>query len=329
MADRVLILGGAGFIGANFAAMIAASPSRRAVVYDSLTYAGSRAAVPPGVEFIHADIRDARALRAAMAGADAIVNFAAHSNVDRSIADPWPFLESNIRGVMTILECLRAAKSSQRFVHVSTDEVYGDTPCGTMHDEAAPARPSNPYAATKAAADMLVLSYVRTHDLNACITRCTNNYGPWSSADKLVARAITRMIDGRRVPIHGDGEMRRDWTWVGDHCDAIDRALQFGRAGEIYNIAALCDRSVNEVVGAIAAHFGKTLSDATEKHTDRHGNDRSYAIAPGKAAAAFGWRPGPPIEARLAALVAWYRHHRAWWAPAAPGGLCGAVAAHG
>lgn len=316
---RILIIGGAGFIGSNFVRMLAERyPSYGLLVFDALTYAGTLEPITDlrdagRVEFLHADVCDRHAVQEAVARADAIVNFAAHSHVDRSIQTTRPFHDTNAGGVINILDSLKSLKSAMRFVQVSTDEVYGPAGEDVWYTEEDRQQPGNPYSASKSAADGYVLAYVNTFGIDAAITRCTNNYGPWQYPEKLIAMTITSLIDNRRIPIHGDGQMLRDWIWVEDHCDHIDRVLHKGQRGRIYNAAGFCERSVLDVVGQIAAVFGKKIEDVVDRIADRPGQDRRYAISPAKAMSALGWRPGKSFEERLPELVAWYQEHQSWW----------------
>lgn len=320
---RLLVVGGAGFIGSNFVRMVAERyPDYELEVFDALTYAGTleplealRAA--GRVDFVHADVCDRHTVQEAVSKSNAVVNFAAHSHVDRSIQTTRPFHDVNAGGVINILDSLKALERGgdrhRRFVQVSTDEVAGEAPAGVWFTEEDRQMPSNPYSASKAAADGYVSAYVRTFGIDACVTRCTNNYGPWQYPEKLVAMVVTSLIDGRKVPVHGDGRMTRDWIWVEDHCDAIDRVLHRGERGQVYNVAGLCERSVLDVVGQVAAAFGRRLEDVVERIEDRPGQDRRYAVSPAKAMSALGWRPGKSFEERLPELVSWYREHESWW----------------
>lgn len=315
---RILITGGAGFIGSNYVQMLAKQTDHKITVVDVLAYAGTLEPLRPLLEekrisFMQGDITERHQISGMIEDCDIVVNFAAHSHVDRSIIDASPFMRTNAIGVMNILDTLRALHSDQLFVQVSTDEVYGDAPPHRWFTEEDRLRPSNPYAASKAAADAMVEAYVRTHGLRACITRCTNNYGTWQYPEKLVAMCITSMLNGKKIPIHGDGLMLRDWIHVKDHCDAIFGVMERGEPGQIYNVAGLCELSTRRIVEIIASCFGQTYEDVVETIPDRPGNDRRYAISPGKIMSVLGWRPGPGFEHHVHDLIGWYRQHESWW----------------
>jgi dTDP-glucose 4,6-dehydratase len=293
-------------------------PSLRLTVFDSLSYAGTldplEDLIETGrVDFVQADVADRHQVQRALEPCEAVANFAAQSHVDRSIVDATPFMQTNAIGVQCILDSLRELGGKRRYVQISTDEVHGDAPPNRWFTEEDKTHPSNPYSASKAAADGLVLSYVRTHGIDAVITRCTNNYGPWQYPEKLVAMCITSLMEGRKIPIHGDGQMLRDWIHVEDHCDAIERVLQRGVTGQIYNVAGLCEITTLDIVKMVSEQFGKKLDRVVERIPDRPGNDRRYAISPGKIMSALGWRPGLSFKERLPALIEWYREHRPWW----------------
>lgn len=315
---HVLITGGAGFIGSNFVQLLARQTDYKITVVDVLAYAGTLAPLEPfiaekRISFQQGDITERHQISNLIEDCDIVVNFAAHSHVDRSIIDAVPFLKTNTLGVMNILDTLSALRSDRLFVQVSTDEVYGDAPPHRWFTEEDRVRPSNPYSASKAAADALIEAYVRTHGVRACVTRCTNNYGPWQYPEKLVAMCITSMLNGKKIPIHGDGLMLRDWIHVNDHCDAVFRVMEHGEPGQVYNVAGLCELSVRRIVEVIAGCFGRSYDDVVDPISDRPGNDRRYAISPGKIMSALGWRPGPGFEQHVHELIDWYRQHEAWW----------------
>ena len=307
---RVLVTGGAGFIGSHFVRRLAARGDE-VVVLDKLTYSGNPANLD-GVEhrFVQGDIADSEAVASAAVGCDAIVNFAAESHVDRSILESFDFVHTQVHGTQTLLEHARA--TGVRFLQVSTDEVYGDLEAGGSSTEEDALRPSSPYSATKAGGDLLVLGYVRTHGVNASITRGANTYGPNQYPEKFLPLFLTNALDGEPLPVYGDGRQRREWLHVDDHCAAIDAALAQGRPGEIYNVGG-DERENLELVRRIL-----DLTDADEslvRHvTDRPGHDRRYSIDDSKLRA-LGWSPETGLEGGLAATFAWYRDNRAWWEP--------------
>ena len=314
---KLLVTGGAGFIGSAFVRYVLAhEPDTQIVTLDKLTYAGNLenlASVDrhPRHSFVKGDICDARTVSSTMDGSiDAIVHFAAESHVDRSILSPDPFIETNVRGTATLLDAARTAKLG-RFLLVSTDEVYGDIDAPLEADETFPLKPSSPYAASKAAADLLALSYVRTFKLPVVVTRASNNYGPYQFPEKLIPLMISNAIEGAPLPVYGDGMQIRDWLYVDDHCRGILAALQHGRDGEVYNIGgnrALPNRDVIkrvlEIVGA-----PETLMTTV---TDRPGHDRRYALSSEKLARATGFEPQITFETGLAQTVQWYRDNPDW-----------------
>jgi dTDP-glucose 4,6-dehydratase len=264
--------------------------------------------------FVHGDIRDAQVVASAVQGVDVVVHFAAESHVDRSIGGAADFLETNVVGTGVVIEAAHRA-GVERFIHVSTDEVYGSISEG-FADEEAPLRPSSPYSASKAGSDLLVLSYVETHGYPAVVTRCTNNYGPYQFPEKLIPLFVTNLMDGKKVPLYGDGLNERDWLHVADHCAAIRILIDRGEAGEVYNIGA--DNQIPNI------EITKRLLDLTgrdesfiEPVADRPGHDRRYAVDSSKLRA-LGWAPGEGFEVRLAETVDWYRSRRDWWEPLKP-----------
>jgi dTDP-glucose 4,6-dehydratase len=307
---RVLVTGGAGFIGSHFVRLLA-DKGVEVVVLDKLTYSGNPANLE-GVEhrFLQGDIADAEAVAEAAAGCEAIVNFAAESHVDRSILESFDFVHTQVHGTQTLLEHVRA--TGVRFVQVSTDEVYGDLEGGGSSTEDDPLRPSSPYSATKAGGDLLVLGYVRTHGVNASITRGANTYGPNQYPEKFLPLFITNALDGEPLPVYGDGRQRREWLHVDDHCAAIQLALERGAAGEIYNVGG-DERENLEMVRRILDLTG--ADESLVRHvTDRPGHDRRYSIDDSKLRA-LGWEPQIALEQGLSATHAWYRDNRAWWEP--------------
>ena len=309
-AVRVLVTGGAGFIGSHFVRLLAGK-GVEVVVLDKLTYSGNAANLD-GVahRFIRGDIADSAAVAEAAAGCDAIVNFAAESHVDRSILESFDFVHTQVHGTQTLLEHVRAM--GIRFVQVSTDEVYGDLEGGGSSKEDDPLRPSSPYSATKAGGDLLVLGYVRTHGVNASITRGANTYGPHQYPEKFLPLFITNALDGERLPVYGDGRQRREWLQVDDHCAAIELVLARGRSGEVYNVGG-DERENLEMVRRILELTG--ADESLVRHvTDRPGHDRRYSIDDAKLRG-LGCKPENRLEDGLAATFAWYRDNRAWWEP--------------
>jgi dTDP-glucose 4,6-dehydratase len=307
---RVLVTGGAGFIGSHFVRLLAGK-GVEVVVLDKLTYSGNPANLE-GVEhrFIEGDIADSAAVAEGAAGCEAIVNFAAESHVDRSILESFDFVHTQVHGTQVLLEHVRA--SGTRFVQVSTDEVYGDLESGGSSTEDDPLLPSSPYSATKAGGDLLVLGYVRTHGVNASITRGANTYGPNQYPEKFLPLFITNALDGERLPVYGDGRQRREWLQVDDHCAAIELVLDRGRSGEVYNVGGE-ERENLEMVRRILELTG--ADESLVRHvTDRPGHDRRYSIDDAKLRG-LGWKPENGLEDGLAATFAWYRDNRAWWEP--------------
>jgi dTDP-glucose 4,6-dehydratase len=313
---KILVTGGAGFIGSNFIRHVLGLGKRYAVVnYDKLTYAGNLAnlgsvANHPNYAFVRGDICDAQALEAAMRGCDAVVHFAAESHVDRSIYEPSPVIQTNITGTFVLLEVCRKLSVS-RLVHVSTDEVYGDIHPNSFADEEFPLRPSSPYAASKAAADLLVLSYVRTYGLPAMITRSSNNYGPYQFPEKFLPLMITNALQDKSLPIYGDGKQLRDWLHVEDNCRGILTVLEGGKLGEAYNIAGL---NVIENLSMVKellrwAEKPETLISYVQ---DRPGHDRRYALTCTKIKTELGWKPTIPLDDGLRHTIDWYRSNRKW-----------------
>jgi dTDP-glucose 4,6-dehydratase len=309
---RVLVTGGAGFIGSHFVRRLAAAGDE-VVVLDKLTYAGNRANLETVEhEFRQGDIADAQAVAAAAEGCEAIVNFAAETHVDRSILGPAEFILTDVLGTQVLLD--HARSHGVRLVQVSTDEVYGDIPLGApASTEDAPLRPSSPYSASKAGGDMQVLAYVRTYGVDACITRGANTYGARQYPEKMLPLFITNAFDGERLPVYGDGRQRREWLHAEDHCAAIELVLRKGAGGEIYNVGGQ-ERENMDVVKAILDHTGAS-PDLVRHVADRPGHDRRYAIDASKLHG-LGWRPRHQFDRTgLADTVEWYRANRAWWEP--------------
>jgi dTDP-glucose 4,6-dehydratase len=315
---RILVTGGAGFIGSNFIRhVLAERKDCRLINFDKLTYAGNLAnlaeiADHPNYTFIKGDICDAAAVEAAMRGCDAVVHFAAESHVDRSIYEPAPVIDTNIKGTFTLLETARALRVG-RFVQISTDEVYGDLAPGAFADEGSPLLPSSPYSASKAGADLLVLSYVRTYGLPALITRSSNNYGPYQFPEKFLPLMITNALDHKSLPIYGDGKQQRDWLHVEDNCRGILRVLEKGRAGEVYNIGGL-DIEENMAIARRLLALTNRPESLLSYVKDRPGHDRRYALRCQKIQDELGWKPTISLEAGLPQTIEWYRNHSAWLA---------------
>ena len=314
---RLLVTGGCGFIGANFVIdQLARHPDRSIVNLDRLTYAGNPAnladvAGDPRYRFVQGDIRDAALVGRLMEEVDAVVHFAAESHVDRSITDPGAFVSTNVQGTFTLLEAARRA-GVDRFVHVSTDEVYGSIPEGAF-TESDPLRPSSPYSASKAGSDLLALAYHTTHNLPVVVTRCSNNYGPYQFPEKLIPLFVTRLLEGKKVPVYGSGTNVREWIYVLDHCRAVDFVLGRGTPGEVYNIGSGVEKTNLAITAALLRLLGK---DETwvEHVEDRKGHDFRYAIDCSRLRG-LGWAPEFTFEQALAETVAWYRTHEAWWRP--------------
>ena len=319
--SRIIVTGGCGFIGSNFVHhVVCEHPGVHVTVLDKLTYAGNPeniADLPKDrVELVVGDICDAGLVGRLLARADACVHFAAESHNDNSIADPAPFLETNVRGTFTLLEACR--KHDVRFHHVSTDEVYGDLALDdpARFTEETPYRPSSPYSSTKAASDMLVRAWVRTYGVRATISNCSNNYGPYQHVEKFIPRQVTNILCGERPKLYGDGRNVRDWIHTEDHSSAVWEVLTRGRIGETYLIGADGERSNIDVLRAILECMGRDADDF-DRVRDRPGHDRRYAIDPAKLRRELGWRPKHTDFAEgLRETIRWYGEHRAWWEPA-------------
>ena len=316
---RLLVTGGAGFIGANFVHR-AVERGDDVTVYDALTYSGNPANLAGlegrrGYRFVHADVCDGAALAEAMAGHDAVVHFAAESHVDRSITDPARFVSTNCGGTATVCRVALAAGVG-RVLHVSTDEVYGSIDEGSFI-EADPLAPSSPYSASKAASDRIALSYHRTYGLPVVVTRSTNNYGRFQYPEKVVPLFVTRLLRGGRVPLYGDGGNVRDWCHVDDNCAAIERVLVDGVDGMVYNVGAGNEIDHLDLTHRLLALCGADAS-SIEYVADRPGHDRRYSVDTQRIRA-LGWAPVHDLADGLAATVAWYRDNPDWWEPL-PGG---------
>ncbi len=313
---KILVTGGAGFIGSNFIRYILGlGKGHRVVNYDKLTYAGNLANVlsvadDPNYRFIKGDICDAPAVESAIEGCDAVLHFAAESHVDRSIYQPATAIETNVMGTGTLLQVARAAGIA-RFVQISTDEVYGDIPPGAFADENYRIAPSSPYSASKASADLLVLSYVRTYDFPGLITRSSNNYGPFQFPEKFLPLMMLNALEDKPVPIYGDGKQQRDWLHVRDNCRGILAVLERGRCGEVYNIGGL-----DVVENLLLARRLLGLTNKPEsllRHVqDRPGHDRRYALHCGKMKRELGWEPQISLEVGLRETIDWYQANASW-----------------
>ncbi|MBV9658347.1 MAG: dTDP-glucose 4,6-dehydratase [Verrucomicrobia bacterium] len=340
MASAILVTGGAGFIGSNFVRhLLRTQPDARVLNLDKLTYAGNPATIAElpeayagRYEFLHGDITDAKFL-AQIFGENpdlrAVVHFAAESHVDRSIDGPEAFLQTNILGTFRLLEAARrhyavlpaADAAGFRFLHVSTDEVYGSLrPDDPAFHEATPYAPNSPYAASKAASDHLVRAWHHTYGLPIVTTNCSNNYGPYQFPEKLIPLTILNALDGKPLPIYGDGQNVRDWLYVGDHCAAIARVLAAGRLGETYNVGGNHEKTNLEIVDTLCATLdrlqpradGRRYAELKTFVPDRPGHDRRYAIDARKLAAELGWRPAETFATGIEKTVRWYLENRAW-----------------
>jgi dTDP-glucose 4,6-dehydratase len=312
---RLLVTGGAGFIGSNFVRMVLDTTDDHVTIYDALTYAGVRANVSTAnatrLRFVHADVCDRAALLEAMDGHDVVIHFAAETHVDRSIVGPDAFVRTNCAGTNVVCDTARQV-GVERLVHISTDEVYGSIEEGSFTEED-PLGPRSPYSASKAGSDLIALSYVTTHDVPVVVTRSSNNYGPFQFPEKVIPLFVTNLLEGRKVPLYGDGGNVRDWCHVLDNCRAIDLVARRGRTGEIYNIGAGQELTNRELTRKLLALLGKD-ERWIEPVADRLGHDRRYSITTEKIAA-LGWQPSLGLDEGLATTVEWYRQHRSWWAP--------------
>jgi len=316
---RLLVTGGAGFIGANFVhATVREHPDASVTVLDALTYAGSRESLVPvadDIRLVHGDIGDGELVEKLVAESDAVVHFAAETHVDNSLADPDAFLRTNVVGTFTVLEAVR--RHGIRLHHVSTDEVYGDLPLDDpiRFTEATPYNPSSPYSATKAASDMLVRSWVRSFRVRATISNCSNNYGPYQHVEKFIPRQITNVLTGRRPKLYGLGANVRDWIHVTDHNRAVWRILADGDLGRTYLIGADGERDNLTVMRTLLRLMDRDPDDF-DHVTDRAGHDLRYAIDPSALRDELGWTPlHDDFESGLAATIAWYRDNESWWRP--------------
>ncbi|GIE88887.1 dTDP-glucose 4,6-dehydratase [Actinoplanes regularis] len=317
---QILVTGGAGFIGSAYVRAVlkdefAGAVGASVTVLDLLSYSGNLANLPvtdSRLNFVRGDIGDAALLRDLLPGHDAIVHFAAESHVDRSISGAIPFVTTNVLGTQVLLDAAREAGVG-RFVHVSTDEVYGSIDEGSW-TETWPLAPNSPYAASKAASDLLALAAHRTHGMDVVVTRCSNNYGPHQFPEKVIPLFVTNLLDGKQVPLYGDGGNIRDWLHVSDHCRGIQLALEKGRAGEVYNIGGGTELTNRELTGRLLEACGAGW-DMVRPVEDRKGHDRRYSLDITKIKNELGYEPQVTLEQGLADTVTWYRENRAWWEP--------------
>jgi dTDP-glucose 4,6-dehydratase len=316
---RLLVTGGAGFIGANFVhASVRDHPEDAVTVLDAMTYAGSRESLAPvdtDIRLVQGDITDAELVSQLVAESDAVVHFAAETHVDNALADPAPFLQANVIGTFTILEAVR--RHGVRLHHVSTDEVYGDLKFDEAQrfTESTPYNPSSPYSATKAGADLLVRAWVRSYGVHATISNCSNNYGPYQHVEKFIPRQITNVLTGRRPKLYGKGANVRDWIHVDDHNDAVRRILERGQPGRTYLIGAEGERDNLSVLRTLLELMGRGPDDF-DHVVDRAGHDLRYAIDPSALSNELGWVPEhTDFTEGLRATIDWYRDNESWWRP--------------
>jgi dTDP-glucose 4,6-dehydratase len=318
---RLLVTGGAGFIGSNFVRGHLDRSDDEVVILDALTYAGNRSTIAdlledPRVRFVHGDICDRSVVPGAMEGCEAVVHFAAASHVDRSIVASDEFMRTNCLGTNVLCDTARSA-GVERFVHVSTDEVYGSIAQGSFREDD-PLGPRSPYAASKAASDMVVLAHRETYGLPVVVTRCSNNYGPWQFPEKVIPLFLTNLLDGLVVPLYGAGANVRDWLHVSDHCAALEVILEAGELGGIYNVGGGTELTNLELTRRILAVVGAG-EEMVERVADRLGHDFRYSVETGRLRA-LGWEPAVDFAEGLADTVAWYRANEWWWRPLKGGG---------
>jgi dTDP-glucose 4,6-dehydratase len=316
---KLLVTGGAGFIGSNFVRHVySVRPDWEIVVVDKLTYAGDKRNLedldPGRVRLVEADISKEGTLESLVAKTDSIVHFAAETHVDNSLTQPWPFVASNIIGTFRILEAVR--KHNKRLHHISTDEVYGDLELDSpKFSEKTPYNPSSPYSATKAGSDMLVRAWVKSYGLEATISNCSNNYGPYQHVEKFIPRQITEILEGRKPKLYGSGQNIRDWIHAEDHSSAILAILDKGKVGETYLVGADGEKTNKEVLALILELMGKS-PDGYQQVSDRPGHDLRYAIDSSKIRSKLNWQPKyTDFRAGLANTINWYKDNQEWWQP--------------
>jgi dTDP-glucose 4,6-dehydratase len=315
---RIFVTGGAGFIGSNFICHVLGLKRNYSIVnYDKLTYAANLAnlttvADHPRYRFVKGDICDAGAVECAMQGCDSVIHFAAESHVDRSIYEPATAIETNVTGTFVLLQMARRV-GIKRFVHISTDEVYGDLTAGTFANEKSQLQPSSPYSASKAASDLLVLSFVRTYGFPALVARSSNNYGPFQFPEKFLPLAIANALVDKPLPIYGDGHQQRDWLYVEDNCRGVLAVLENGRAGEVYNIGGMDVEENLTMAERILREMGKPVT-LLAFVKDRPGHDRRYALDCTKADEELGWKPAISLNDGLRQTIQWYESNSNWLA---------------
>ena len=312
----ILITGGAGFIGSNYVRHVLANSDDEVTVFDALTYAGNLSSLAdvaddPRYSFVQGDICDREAVAAAMAGHDMVVHFAAESHVDRSIVDPDTFVRTNCLGTNVMCDVARNI-GVERFLHISTDEVYGSIEEGSFI-ETDRLGPRSPYSSSKAGSDLIALSYQETYGLPVIVTRSSNNFGPFQFPEKVIPLFVTNLLDGKKVPLYGDGLNIRDWIHVLDNCDGVDTVLRKGTIGEIYNIGGGNETTNRELTSMVLSNMG-VGEEMVEYVEDRLGHDRRYSVDCSKANA-LGWKPSRNLDVAVAETVEWYRANRAWWEP--------------
>jgi dTDP-glucose 4,6-dehydratase len=313
---KLFVTGAAGFIGSNHVRWLLRSTDDEVVAFDALTYAGNPDNLR-GLEddwrfvFVKGDIRDRDAVRAAMAGCDGVIHFAAESHVDRSIIDPDAFVLTNCQGTNVVCDTARQL-GVERLLHISTDEVYGSVEEGSSREDDALV-PRSPYSASKAGSDLIALSYVTTYGLPVLVTRASNNYGPYQFPEKVIPLFVTNLLDGHKVPLYGDGLNVRDWLFVEDHCTGIDAVFRRGTVGEVYNIGGGNEAPNRELTDRLLRLCGRD-ENYIEYVADRLGHDRRYSVDCSKVRE-LGWKPAMAFEDGLAATVRWYQENRWWWEP--------------